>query len=84
MLASYVHMMRLLILSLYENRKTAHARGARARIFGSHHGDRQRCPGLDIADEVYGMNDRFADGATAGFCITLPQNSGPVRAMELK
>ena len=25
---------------------TALARGARARIFGSHHGDRQRCPGL--------------------------------------
>ncbi len=39
---------------------------------------------FEIGDEVYGMNDRFADGATAAFCITLPQNSGPVRAMELK
>lgn len=27
-----------------------------------------------IGDEVYGMNDWFADGATAEFCITLPQN----------
>lgn len=30
--------------------------------------------GLKIGDEVYGMNDWFADGATAEFCITLPQN----------
>jgi NADPH:quinone reductase-like Zn-dependent oxidoreductase len=29
---------------------------------------------FDIGDEVYGMNDWFADGATAEFCITLPQN----------
>jgi len=27
-----------------------------------------------VSDEVYGMNDWFADGATAEFCITLPQN----------
>jgi len=30
--------------------------------------------GFDVGDEVYGMNDWFADGATAEFCITLPQN----------
>jgi NADPH:quinone reductase-like Zn-dependent oxidoreductase len=29
---------------------------------------------FEIGDEVYGMNDWFADGATAEFCITLPQN----------
>lgn len=27
-----------------------------------------------VGDEVYGMNDWFADGATAEFCIALPQN----------
>ena len=27
-----------------------------------------------VGDEVYGMNDWFADGATAEFCITVPQN----------
>ena len=27
-----------------------------------------------VGDEVYGMNDWFADGATAEFCITSPQN----------
>src|SRR5437868_1243304 len=27
-----------------------------------------------VGDEVYGMNDWFMDGATAEFCITLPQN----------
>jgi NADPH:quinone reductase-like Zn-dependent oxidoreductase len=27
-----------------------------------------------VGDEVYGLNDWFADGATAEFCITLPQN----------
>jgi NADPH:quinone reductase-like Zn-dependent oxidoreductase len=27
-----------------------------------------------VGDEVYGMNDWFADGATAEFCITQPQN----------
>jgi NADPH:quinone reductase-like Zn-dependent oxidoreductase len=30
--------------------------------------------GFKVGDEVYGMNDWFADGATAEFCITLPQN----------
>ncbi len=30
--------------------------------------------GFEIGDEVYGMNDWFADGATADFCITLPRN----------
>jgi NADPH:quinone reductase-like Zn-dependent oxidoreductase len=29
---------------------------------------------FEIGDEVYGMNDWFADGATAEFCITLPRN----------
>jgi NADPH:quinone reductase-like Zn-dependent oxidoreductase len=29
---------------------------------------------FEIGDEIYGMNDWFADGATAEFCITLPQN----------
>lgn len=29
---------------------------------------------FEVGDEVYGMNDWFADGATADFCITLPQN----------
>ena len=28
----------------------------------------------NVGDEVYGMNDWFADGATAEFCIALPQN----------
>jgi NADPH:quinone reductase-like Zn-dependent oxidoreductase len=30
--------------------------------------------GFSVGDDVYGMNDWFADGATAEFCITLPQN----------
>src|SRR5262249_36367809 len=30
--------------------------------------------GFEVGDEIYGMNDWFADGATAEFCITLPQN----------
>jgi NADPH:quinone reductase-like Zn-dependent oxidoreductase len=29
---------------------------------------------VKVGDEVYGLNDWFADGATAEFCITLPQN----------
>jgi len=29
---------------------------------------------FEVGDEVYGMNDWFADGAAAEFCITLPQN----------
>jgi NADPH:quinone reductase-like Zn-dependent oxidoreductase len=27
-----------------------------------------------VGDEIYGMNDWFADGATAEFCLTEPQN----------
>jgi NADPH:quinone reductase-like Zn-dependent oxidoreductase len=30
--------------------------------------------GFEVGDDVYGMNDWFADGATAEFCIALPQN----------
>jgi NADPH:quinone reductase-like Zn-dependent oxidoreductase len=30
--------------------------------------------GFEVGDEVYGMNDWYVDGATAEFCITLPQN----------
>ena len=33
--------------------------------------------GFNVGDEVYGMNDWFADGATSEFCITLPQNIAP-------
>jgi len=29
---------------------------------------------FEIGDEVYGMNDWYADGSTAEFCITLPKN----------
>jgi NADPH:quinone reductase-like Zn-dependent oxidoreductase len=29
---------------------------------------------FEVGDEFHGMNDWFADGATAEFCITLPQN----------
>jgi len=29
---------------------------------------------FSVGDEIYGMNDWFADGATAEFCLTLPQN----------
>ena len=29
---------------------------------------------FEVGDEVYGMNDWYADGATAEFCITVPQN----------
>ena len=29
---------------------------------------------FEIGEEVYGLNDWFIDGATAEFCITLPQN----------
>jgi NADPH:quinone reductase-like Zn-dependent oxidoreductase len=30
--------------------------------------------GFEVGDEVFGMNDWFADGATAEFCTTLSQN----------
>ena len=29
---------------------------------------------FEVGDEVYGMNDWYADGATAEFCISVPQN----------
>jgi NADPH:quinone reductase-like Zn-dependent oxidoreductase len=29
---------------------------------------------FEVGDEVYGMNDWFASGATAEFCVTLPEN----------
>ena len=29
---------------------------------------------FEIGDEIYGMNDWFADGATAEFCLTLPRD----------
>ena len=29
---------------------------------------------FDVGDEIYGMNDWFADGATAEFCLTQPQS----------
>jgi len=29
---------------------------------------------FEVGDEVYGMNDWYAEGATAEFCVTLPQN----------
>jgi NADPH:quinone reductase-like Zn-dependent oxidoreductase len=28
--------------------------------------------GVDVGQEIYGMNDWFADGATAEYCVTLP------------
>jgi NADPH:quinone reductase-like Zn-dependent oxidoreductase len=34
-----------------------------------------------VGDEVYGMNDWFANGATAEFCVTLPQNIAPKPAI---
>jgi NADPH:quinone reductase-like Zn-dependent oxidoreductase len=30
--------------------------------------------GFQVGDEIFGMNDWFADGATAEFCLTQPQN----------
>ena len=29
---------------------------------------------FEVGDEIYGMNDWYAEGATAEFCIALPQN----------
>src|SRR5215469_2948165 len=40
------HRIALVSHDTYEIRNSARTRGARARIFGSHHGDRQRCPGF--------------------------------------
>ena len=33
--------------------------------------------GFEIGEEVYGMNDWFADGATAEFCVTQSQSVAP-------
>jgi NADPH:quinone reductase-like Zn-dependent oxidoreductase len=33
--------------------------------------------GLSIGDEIYGMNDWFADGATAEYCLSEPANIAP-------
>jgi len=33
--------------------------------------------GFDVGQDVYGMNDWFADGATAEFCVTQPQSIAP-------
>ena len=33
--------------------------------------------GLSIGDEIFGMNDWFADGALAEYCITQPQSIAP-------
>jgi NADPH:quinone reductase-like Zn-dependent oxidoreductase len=49
------------------NRDSAHARCPRARIFGSHQAIGKDIQDFEIGDEVYGMNDWFADGATAEF-----------------
>ena len=76
-LALYIHVMRLLILSLYENRNTA-----QRAVPGHDFSGVITAIGKDVQD--FEIGDRFADGATAEFCITLPQNIGPVRAMELK
>jgi NADPH:quinone reductase-like Zn-dependent oxidoreductase len=33
--------------------------------------------GFHVGDEIYGMNDWYADGATAEYCVTQPQNIAP-------
>ncbi len=33
--------------------------------------------GFEVGQEVYGMNDWFADGATAEFCVTRPESIAP-------
>lgn len=33
--------------------------------------------GFHVGDEIYGMNDWYADGAAAEFCLTQPQNIAP-------
>jgi NADPH:quinone reductase-like Zn-dependent oxidoreductase len=37
----------------------------------------QGVTGFDVGQEIYGMNDWFADGATAEFCITRPEWVAP-------
>lgn len=32
---------------------------------------------FSVGDEIYGMNDWFADGATAEYCVTVPPNIAP-------
>ncbi|MGA8676978.1 MAG: NADP-dependent oxidoreductase [Candidatus Acidiferrales bacterium] len=34
----------------------------------------QDAGGFNVGDEIYGMNDWFADGAAAEYCLTQPQN----------
>ncbi len=33
--------------------------------------------GFSVGDEIYGMNDWYADGATAEYCITVPASIAP-------
>ncbi len=33
--------------------------------------------GFTVGDEIYGMSDWFVDGATAEYCVTLPQSIAP-------
>jgi hypothetical protein len=58
----------------YKIRDGAHGRGAGARISGVIAAIDRGVQDFELGDEVYGMNDWFGDGATAEFCITLPQN----------
>lgn len=37
----------------------------------------QDVEGLNVGQEVYGMNDWFADGATADFCLTIQSSIAP-------
>jgi NADPH:quinone reductase-like Zn-dependent oxidoreductase len=62
----------------------AHARHQGEKVSGVITAIGKDVQDFEIGDEVYGTNDWSADGATAEFCITLPQNIGPVRAMELE
>ncbi len=83
-LALYIHMMGLLILSLYENRKRAHARYQGTNFRESSRRSATMSRTSRLVTRSMAWSHWFADGATAEFCITLPQNIGPVRAMELK
>jgi NADPH:quinone reductase-like Zn-dependent oxidoreductase len=61
---------------------TTHTKSGTARTFavpGHEFSGVIAATGKDVqdfaaGDEVYGMNDWYVDGATAEFCITLPQN----------
>jgi len=33
--------------------------------------------GYSVGDEIYGLNDWYADGATAEYCVTVPANIAP-------